>query len=443
MDEEKFGAIVGFNSNRRQLEKIKKDLEEKGSIKRADLKPIAGESEEVIGEKNKKLAERKETDEKQKKMEKEADKVFGGIFGSEEVREKLNDIVSDKTREKVLKSLKQLKGDIISYSKEKNWSSLGWKEGEMERAVKRISQERLGRVFKENKVSHKTIYNFLAEKVLKEKEKRKEQKEQPISKENKIFLDDLKNKVEKGVSEKLDEKEKINLSQEPAKEKEFVKLRRVTPLAREAIDAIREAFQKNENLKKEDIPNLLQSQKRRWEYLTPREQDLIMTNFEQLTEGKKDQGEKSYQKTKEKEIKETKTARRGQLAGDEAGRKSESSGKYYTGAGTPEDAREELIKLKNGKNPEKKEKQEEIPQKPERTKEDIKRAITAAVEVGDDETMKKLEKELEDFDKSPEQLFEEAQVLEAEGKAREAVDLTTAEKRQRKIDNIFPKEKRE
>lgn len=456
MGEKKFGAIADLNSNRQQLEKIKKDLEGKSSSMKTDLRPIAGGSGEkeikksVGADINKDVGSLKKvekSDPRQAAFEKRIQETLPAIFNAEAIKETINaNIASEKKAEKARKIISWIKDDLDSVAGDPEWYKLKWRDDELKNALKRQFIKKAAYYFNTEKLTGvKKFYNYLEGLCKIEKKERKEQKEQPLSKENKIYLDDFKNKIEEGVLEKLNEKEKEISSQEPARE--YIKLRRVTPLAKKAIYEVREAFQKNKNLREEDIASLLQ--KGALKHLSPRERNLVMTDFERLAKSKKDQKEEFRQKTKEKEIKETGTGPGGQLAEDKEERKPEFSGKYYTGAGVSEDAREEYNKFKNGKKTKEKERQEKITQKPERTKEDIIIEIKAAAEIGDEEMMEKLQRELEDFDKTGEELFEEAQALEAEKKFREEnpplrkmeeIEKKRAERAQEKIKKEWAKE---
>ncbi len=430
MDEEKFGAVANFNSNRQQLEKIKKALEEKNSPeKEADLKLVAEESgEKEIKKsagadinKNPDSPEKAEKpDSRQAILEKRIREILPGIFSAEAIDESINaNIASDKKAKKTREIIGLVKNDLNSVAKDPKWYKLKWRDDELKNALKRHFIKKATNYFNAERLTGiKKFHNYLEGLCKVEKREQKEQKKWPLHEEKKEFLENLGKELEKGVLEKLNENDKEILNQNPVKEKEFVKLRRVTPLAKKAIYEIREAFQKNKDLREEDVAGLLQ--KGTLKHLSPRERDLAMVDFERLVKSKKDQEGKFSQETKKKEIKKTKISRRSQLAEDEAKGKLEFSGKYYTGAGAPEDARKESIKLKNGKKVEGRKEQEKIPQKPERTKKDIIAGIKAAAEVGDEEQMAKLERELEDFDKTGEQLFEEAQAIEAEQKFKEA-----------------------
>lgn len=70
-------------------------------------------------------------------------------------------------------------------------------------------------------------------------------------------------------------------------------------------------------------------------------------------------------------------------------------------------------------------------------REKLMQALTAAIEIGDEEEVERIHEEM----KTGEELFEEAQAPEAEQKAKGAANLTTPEKRQKKIDEFFPREK--
>lgn len=404
----------GNNQPFESLESLKKLVVEDGGKK--EIKKSAGEDIS----KNPADSERAEKHNPgQAVFEKRIREILPEILNAEAIGEAINaNITSEKKAEKARKVISLAQDDLNSVAKNPEWYKLKWRDNELRNALKKHFIKQSTLYFGAEKLTGvKKFYNYLEKLCKTEKKKPGERKSKPLNKEKEEFLEDFKNKVEKEVSEKLNESDKEILEKEPVKE--FIKLRRVTPLAKKAILTIRESFQKNKDLKKEDIVNLLQKGTARWEHLSPKEQDLVMTDFEQLARNKKNESRKISQKIKEKEIKKTEINQREQLMEDEAGGEIKSSGKYYTGVGAPEDAKEELIKLKNGKKTKKEEKQEKITQKPERTKEDIIAGIKAAAEVGDEEQIVKLEKELKDFDKTGEQLFEEAQALEAEKKFRE------------------------
>src|SRR4030042_4609788 len=108
MDEEKFGAIAGFNSNRQQLEKIKKVLEEKSSPKKgAGLKPVAKEvgkkeiKKSVGADINKdpdNLEKVEKPDPRQAALEKRIREILPGIFRAEAIEEAINDKVGSDTK---------------------------------------------------------------------------------------------------------------------------------------------------------------------------------------------------------------------------------------------------------------------------------------------------------------------------------------------------------
>lgn len=439
MDEEKFGAIANFNSNRRQLEKIKKDLEEKSSLKKkADLKPIAGESgkkeikKSVGADVNKDaggLKKAEKFDFRQAVFEKEVQETLPVIFNAEAIDEAINDKVgSDTKAEKIRKIISLVKDDLNSVAKDPEWYKLKWRNDELKNALKRHFIKKANFYFNAERLTGaKKFHNYLEglckieKKERKEYREQKERKEQPLNEEKKEFLENFGKELEKGVLEKLNENNKEVPEREPVKE--FVRLGLLRPLAKKAISTIKEAFQKNENLKKENIVNLLQKGTAKWEYLSQKEQDLIMRNFERLARSKKDNTEKPPKKTEERKIKKNEIDRRDQLAEDKAGGKIESSGKYYTGAGAPEDAREEPIKLKNGKKTEEKEKNP-----PLRKMEEIEK-----------ERSEKARKEIDKYFPETKEDIEEPKA----GKTMEEVERRRQKEADEKIKEFFSKETEE
>ena len=140
-----------------------------------------------------------------------------------------------------------------------------------------------------------------------------------------------------------------------------------TLLVQRAVVALAKALEKNKNLKIQDIESLLQEGMTKWEYLSKREQELVKAAFEKM-------------------------------------KKSEA-------ARSASDPRPSPPEIKLEAKPEKK-----------RTKDDILDEIKIAAETDDDEATVKLKEELDDFDKTGKQLFEEAQAVEAEGKALKSIE---------------------